>query len=244
MTPPRRCTLLLALLLAAAPAARARAQAGGDTLQATASAETRRSFGVDSLAFRGLAADAGRIWPLRIEPTTIVELRADLGPVSPNVRLVPTLSFWASRFHPAEVRRLARQIEKVCAAQHGTDCPALDLGEVNVSDLSLGLDAQVTLRQRGRLIPYFSLGGAMHLLNGQGDAIDGTFVEGLLDAIAPGIQAAGGVEVPLGSALRLYGEGRAVLGSDVRYVGLMVGGSWRLPVAPPPPTNSNGDTGR
>src|SRR4051794_13035207 len=110
MTPPRRWILLLAPLLAVSPPVRARAQAGGDTLHATAPAEPRRAFGVDSLAFRGLAADVGRIWPLRIQPTTLVELRADLGPVAPNIRLVPTLSFWASRFHAAEVRRLARQI--------------------------------------------------------------------------------------------------------------------------------------
>jgi hypothetical protein len=236
--PPRRWTLLLAALLAAAPALRAQ----GDTLTATAPSG---AYGVDSLAFRGLAADVGRIWPLRIDATTLVELRADLGPVSPRVRLVPTLSFWASRFHTGEVHRLEEQIQKVCAAQHGTTCPALDLGEVRVSDLALGLDAEVSLRPHGGLYPYFSVGGAMHLLNGQGDAIDGTFVEGLLDAIAPGLQTAGGIEVPLGRALRVYGEGRAVLSSDTRYVGLIVGGSWRLPVAPPPPpAPASGDAGR
>ncbi|MDB4949468.1 MAG: hypothetical protein JWM27_2117 [Gemmatimonadetes bacterium] len=236
--PPRRWVPLLAALLAAAPLARAAAQAQPDPRRT-------RTFGVDSLAFRGVAADAGIIWPLRIESTTILNLRADLGPVSPGVRLVPTLSFWASRFHTSELRRLARQIEKVCAAQHGVDCPPLDLGEVRVSDLSLGLDAQVSLRRLGPLQPYFSVGGAMHLLNGQGDAIDNTFVEGLLDAIAPGLQASGGLELPLSHALRLYGEGRAVLGSDTRYVGLTVGASWRLPVASAPTSPSaSGGSGR
>jgi hypothetical protein len=237
--PPRRCTLILAALLAAAPGLRAQ----GDTL--TASAARPAVYGVDSLAFRGLAADVGRIWPLRIDATTLIELRADLGPVTPRVRLVPTLSFWASKFHAGEVRRLERQIEKVCAGQQGNTCPALDLGEVRVSDLALGVEAQTTLRRIGPVNPYFSIGGAMHLLNGQGDAIDGTFVEGLLDAIAPGLQAAGGVEMPLGSAIRIFGEGRAVLSSDTRYVGLTVGGSWRLPAAPPPPApTASGDAGR
>jgi hypothetical protein len=226
--PRRRWTPLLAALLAAAPAC---AAAQVDTLVAV---PAPRTFGVDSLAFRGVAADVGRIWPLRIQATTIINLRADLGPVTPRVRLVPVLSFWASRFHASEVRRLAKQIEKVCAEQHGIDCPALDLGEVRVSDVSLGMDAQVALRPRGSVRPYVALGGAIHLLNGQGDAIDGTFVEGLLDAIAPGLDAAAGVELPLGRALRLFSEGRAVLGSDTRYVGVSVGASWRLPVAPPP----------
>jgi hypothetical protein len=228
----RRWTPLLAALLAAVPA-RAAAQQPD-----TASAPARRTFGVDSLAFRGVAADAGPIWPLRIQSTTVVNLRADLGPVSPRVRLVPIMSFWASRFHGSEVRRLARQIEKVCAAQHGTECPALDLGTVRVSDLSLGLDVQAAARRHGTLRPYLALGGAIHLLNGQGDAIDGTFVEGLLDAIAPGMDAAAGLELPIGHALRLYTEGRAVLGSDTRYVGLTIGGNWRMSLAPPPPTET------
>jgi hypothetical protein len=239
--PTPRWTTLLAALLAAAPVS-----AWGQQTDTIAGERTPRTFGVDSLAFRGVSADVGRIWPLRIQSTTIVNLRADLGPVAPRVRLVPVVSFWASRFHSGQVHRLARQIEKVCAEQHGTACPPLDLGVVRVSDLSLGIDAQVSLGERGALRPYFSLGGAMHLLNGQGTAIDGTFVEGLLDAIAPGLEAAGGVELPVSRALRLFGEGRAVLGSDTRYVGITVGGSWRLPVAPPPPppTSAPGDTGR
>jgi len=241
---PLRRTLALAGLLLAASTSAAGAQES-DTLRATALPDPGRYFGVDSLAFRGLAADVGRIWPLRIRATPMVELRADLGPVSPSVRLVPMLTFWASRFNPGEVRRLEEQLEKVCADQNGNACPPVDLGEVRVSDLALGIDAQVALPRRGPLAPYFSLGGAMHLLNGQGDAIDGTFVEGLLDAIAPGLQAAGGVELPLGRALRLYGEGRAVLGSNTRYVGVLLGGSWRLPDAPPPdPESPAGDRER
>lgn len=235
----RRWIPLLAALAAALPA-RAAAQQPD-----TAGLPGARTFGVDSLAFRGVAADGGVIWPLRMQSATVINLRADMGPVSPRVRIVPIMSFWTSRFHDGEVRRLARQIEKVCAAQHGTDCPSLDLGKVRVSDLSLGVDVQAAARRHGTLRPYVALGGAIHLLNGQGDAIDGTFVEGLLDAIAPGLDAAAGLELPLGNALRLFTEGRAVLGSDMRYAGITIGASWRMSLAPPPPhTPTSGASGR
>jgi hypothetical protein len=70
---------------------------------------------------------------------------------------------------------------------------------------------------------------ALHALNGQGDFIGSTFVEDLLDSTAAGVALMGGLEVQALPRLRLYGEARYTVASDVRYPGLRIGGALMLP---------------
>jgi hypothetical protein len=201
--------LPLLLALAAAPAAAQRRDTG---------------YGFQTLAFRGLGVDVGRIWPSRLESATVYTGRADLGRLAPNVRIVPSLTYWSSRYRKAEVERFAKEIQELCT-QQSTNCPLLDLGTVRLSDLALGLDAQGTYHTRTPLVFFLGAGGALHLINGQGNAIEGTFVEQILDAISPGADLSAGLELPLFSGLRVFTEGRAVLTSNTRYASITVGGS-------------------
>jgi hypothetical protein len=79
-------------------------------------------------------------------------------------------------------------------------------------------------------------GLGLHLVNGGGDFIDNTFVEEILDAITPGINAMAGVQLPLGRGLRLHGEVRAVVAGGANWLGAGLGGSITLPTrrAPAP----------
>jgi opacity protein-like surface antigen len=210
-----RLPLLAVLALLAAPAA-----AAGQTLE---------DYDYENLEFRGVGAEVGYILPTRIEPTVSFGIRADLGYLGPSVRIVPRASFWSSRLREGEVEELRENLLGLCQPP-GSGC-LRDLGEIRVSDLALGVDAHYTFAQEG-VLPYAGAGVALHLLNGRGEAINGTFVEDLLDAIAPGVDLLGGVELPFGSALRLVAEARATLSSDVQYAGVSVGGSWRFPSPP------------
>jgi hypothetical protein len=69
----------------------------------------------------------------------------------------------------------------------------------------------------------------LHAMNGRGDAIEDTFVEGLLDSMTGGVAVMAGLEIQPMPVLRLYGEARYTLVSDVRYPGLRVGAALMLP---------------
>ena len=207
-------------MLRAAPIALALA------LLATAPAPAQ-AFGPRALEFQGFGASLYHVAPARSEATTGLHLNAYLGRLAPRVRVSPSLTFWATKLHDQEVNQVRLRVEELCAAG-GNPCPGLELGEVDISDLSLDLDARYLVGGPLRVQPYVGLGAGLHLVNGGGDFIDNTFVEEILDAITPGINAMAGVELPIGR-LRIHGEARAVLAGGVNWFGAGVGGSVVLP---------------
>jgi hypothetical protein len=195
-----------------------------------AEAQILENYDYEDLEFRGIGLEAGRIWPGRVEATTSYGLRLDLGMIGPRVRIVPTARFWSSSLIRSEVDGLADQIILVCERQGDVSCPErLDLGEVRLSDLEMSTDAHLLLFPDRILSPYLGLNLGLHLLNGRGDFIDGTFVEDLLDTVAPGLGSMIGFTVQLGSALLIGAEARGMVGSDVRYTAISAMGSWLLP---------------
>jgi hypothetical protein len=133
-----------------------------------------------------------------------------------------------------EVDRLSEQIILVCERQGSQACPQqLDLGEVRLSDLELAADAHYLILPGRPFAPFVGGGLALHLLNGRGDFVDGTFVEDLLDTVTPGLSAVAGVDLRLFSTLHLVTEARLVLANDVRYGSVGVGGMWTLPTPGP-----------
>ncbi|HEV2147565.1 MAG TPA: outer membrane beta-barrel protein [Longimicrobiaceae bacterium] len=196
---------------------------------ALAAGQSLEDYDYENLEFRGVGAEVGYILPARVEPAAAFGIRADLGYLGPGVRIVPRASFWSSRLREEEVEELRGKLLGLCR-EPLADC-LRELGEIRVSDLVLGVDAHYTFGSDG-VLPYAGVGTALHLLNGRGEAINGTFVEDLLDAIAPGVELVGGIELPFGSALRVFAEARGTLSSDVKYAGLSLGGSWRFPSPP------------
>jgi len=208
-----------------------------------AAAQRPEDYDYENLAFRGLGVWVFGVLPARSETALALQVRADLGELGPNVRISPSITFWSSRIRDGELRKMEDRFENACE-RAGTPCPGIDLGEVKLSDLSIDVDAQFLFTTDFGIEPYAGLGAGVHLVNGRGDFIDDTFVEDVLDAITPGLNAMAGIEIPFGPALRLQAEARAVLASNVRSIGLGVGGAWtfggaappaRPAVSPPPP---------
>ncbi|HLL84920.1 MAG TPA: hypothetical protein VK420_19785 [Longimicrobium sp.] len=186
-----------------------------------------QAFGPRALEFQGFGASLYHVVPARSEATTGLHLNAYLGRLAPRVRVSPSLTFWATKLHDQEVSQLRQRVEDLCDAG-GTPCPGLELGEVDISDLSLDVDARYLVGGPLRVQPYVGLGAGLHLVNGGGDFIDNTFVEEILDAITPGMNAMAGVELPIGR-LRVHAEARAVLAGGANWFGAGVGGSIVLP---------------
>jgi hypothetical protein len=203
-------------------------------------------YDYENLVLSGVGAHLMEVFPSRADPTLGLNVRVDLGLLGPNVRITPGLTYWASQLRDSEVERMETRIEAACD-RGGVPCPGIELGEVEVSDLSLQVDGHYLWTTDYFVEPYAGLGVSLHLLNGSGEFVDDTFIEDLLDGIAPGLDLVGGLEFPVAGNLRVLGEARAVLTGNTRYISLGLGGAWRFPpeyqrpvVAPPPAPSTTG----
>lgn len=209
-------TLLVGALAAAPPAA----------------AQTLADYDYENLAFRGVGVDAGYIWPSKVEETEVYGVRLDLGYLGPGVRIIPSLSYWSSEFTTEELQILATRINQA-AGRPDDDPDALDveaLGPLKWSDLSLSLDGQFVWNTPIQVLTYVGGGLGMHALNGQGEAVDDTFVEDLLDSVTAGLNAMAGAEFQPVPRFRVYGEGRFTALNSFQWVTVKLGGQFMFTV--------------
>jgi hypothetical protein len=199
-------------------------------LPALAAGQTLEDYDYENLSFRGIGIDWGYIWPTKVDATPAFSLRLDLGFLGPAVRIVPTLSYWSSSMKTSELDRLGDRLEQLPPLRdRNVQIDAADLGEVEWSDLSIGVDTHLVWTAPLDIITYVGGGVALHALNGRGDAIDDTFIEDLLDSTTAGLALMLGAEFQPVQRFRLYGEARYTLASDVRYPGFRIGGALMLP---------------
>lgn len=173
-------------------------------------------YDYENLAFRGIGLDVGRIWPSNLDPATTVRIRIDLGYLGPGVRIAPSIAYWKSTVERSEIAAFERQLEERGAT-------GVDLGEIQLSDLALQVDAHFVWTTPIDLLMYVGAGAGLHMLNGQGRDIDDTFIEDLFDSLMPGITALAGVEYGFTERMRVYGEGHFTIVSDILNPGVTVG---------------------
>ena len=79
------------------------------------------------------------------------------------------------------------------------------------------------------MIVLLGVGGGVHVRDGSGRAINGTFIQDALSGVAPALNGTLGMEVALTPAWRLTGELRGTLLSDYSSASARVGFMFRLP---------------
>ena len=182
-------------------------------------------FDYEHLSFRGIGLEGGYINPSRVEPTVSYGVRADLGYLGPGVRIVGGISHWSSALRRSEVERLEeRVVDLIVEQDEGDEDVTVDLGEVTWSDVAVSVDAHMVWSVRGGFLTYAGVGATAHVMSGGGTAVEDTFVEDLLNSVRAGINAHGGVEVPLHRRFRVYGAGRFELLENLNYMEFRVGG--------------------
>ena len=192
---------------------------------ATVRAQDLADYDYENLSFRGIGFDVGRIFPSNLDPATTFRLRMDLGYLGPGVRIVPSIAYWKSAVEQSEIAAFERQLVERGAT-------GVELGEIDLSDLALQLDAHFVWTTPINLFVYLGAGAGLHLLNGQGSSIDDTFIEDLFDSIMPGITALAGLEYPVTDRLRIYGEGNFTVVSDILNPGVTAGAALMFPTPP------------
>jgi len=102
----------------------------------------------------------------------------------------------------------------------------------------IGLDGHFAWNLSNTVLSYVGTGIAAHVLNGKGAAIEGTFIEDLLDTVRAGINLNLGLEYAVTERFRLYTEGRGEILDDLRYLGFRLGG--QVFFGSPPPIRREG----
>jgi hypothetical protein len=186
-----------------------------------------------NLAFRGFGFDFGYIWPTRVEPTGAASLRLDMGYAGPGLRILPSVTYWSSPLEGREIRKLEDRIGQLIADQTGGGAPALDLGRIRWHDVAVGVDAHIVWSTLFGFLTYGGLGVTAHVLDGDGSAIAGTFIDDLLDSVTAGLNLHFGVEYPVSRRFRLYSVGKYEVMSDLQYFNVRAG--WQIMTGPNAP---------
>lgn len=186
----------------------------------------------EHLSFRGIGVDWGYMLPDRVEPTHSFAMRFDLGYAGPGLRIVPSVSYWKSPLEMTEITELEDRLEVLFEDQTGLPA-ALDLGTIEYTDIALGLDGHIVWELPLDLLTYGGLGVTAHVLNGNGPAINGTFIEDLLDSVTAGFNLHLGSEYPVTDRVRVYSVGRYEVLPDIRYFRVQFG--WQFMIGPNAP---------
>ena len=218
----RRSTVL-AILMTVAAAAPARGQDLAD-------------FDYENLSFRGVGFELGYLWANKVESAPTFGIRTDLGYLGPGLRVTPSLTYWTSRMKQSEVTILEDRLASLVARQQppGSPFPVVELDPIDWSDVALALDAHAVWRIDLRAVPdepavrydlltFAGAGAAVHFMNGDGEAINNTFIEDLLDSVGAGFDVHAGAEYLISSNLRVYAMGRMELLQDIYYATLRGG---------------------
>jgi hypothetical protein len=207
----------------------------------SAPAQTAADYDYENLTFRGIGADWGYIWPSKVVPTETYSLRLDLGYLGPGVRIAPSISYWSSTIRTRELARLAGQLNRLPALRdRDVTIQPNELGEIAWSDLSLSVDAHLVWTTPINVFTYIGAGIGLHALNGKGSAVESTFIEDLLDSTSGAIAFMAGVEAQATERVRVFGEGRYTLVSDLKYPGFRVGAALMLPTRATPAGGTQG----
>jgi hypothetical protein len=180
-----------------------------------------------NLSFRGVLFEGGYIFANNVEDTEIFGLRFDLGFLGPGFRIVPGVAYWTSQMAQDEVEDFETRLGALSLDQGGTLPPGgFDLGVIDRDDIVLSLDGHYMWSVPLNLFLWTGVGASAHFLNGSGPAVDGTFVEDLLDSVSAGLNVHGGLEYPVTDRFRAYGGGKLEFLGDLRYVELRFGLSY------------------
>jgi hypothetical protein len=148
-------------------------------------------------------------------------LRADLGPLGPNVRVVPRFAWWKADIKAESIRQFESNLEDLCTPP---GCN-VELGSVQRNFWIVGLDLQ-WLPDGSPLAPYFGVGGDLYIIDDSGQAIEDTF---LADAVVTaGLSGVVGAQLDLKRHMRIYADVRGTLVSSASSIAVYVGIAYRF----------------
>lgn len=186
-------------------------------------------FSYDNLRLSGIQVDAGPLGSSELTGAVVAGLRVDYGMIAPRVRVLLGLSYFRSEFDSEARTRFEQRIRQFVIDPANDD--TIRVGRILWSDITADLDLQYVIPQGRGVTTYVGAGASVHLRNGNGAAINGTFVEDALDEVTAGFNASIGAEFALSKAWRFTLDGRGVISSGLSTISLRSGIMYRLGAA-------------
>ena len=183
-------------------------------------------FSYDNLRLSGIQLDVGPLGASELKGTIAAGLRLDYGFIAPHIRVLLGLSYFRSEFDNAARTRFQNRIRALVNDPDSNF--TVNVGRIFWSDITGDLDLQYVIPQGRGVTTYAGLGLSLHLRNGSGTAINGTFVEDALDELNAGLNATIGAEFNLSRAWRFTLDGRGVVSSGLSTVSLRSGIMYRF----------------
>jgi hypothetical protein len=188
-------------------------------------------FSYDNLKLSGIQVDLGVLGASELTGATVGGLRLDYGRIAPKVRLMLGLSYFRSDFDQQSLDKFAAKLDDF--VNPGTP-DSIELGQVKLGDIIGDVDFQLIFPQGKGITAYVGTGVSIHVRNGSGSAINGTFVEDALDVVTAGLNGTIGFEFNLSRTWRFTLDGRGVLSSGLSTASLRTGVMFRLPAGRAP----------
>lgn len=193
-------------------------------------------FSSENLRLSGIQLDIGVLGATQLTGTTVGGLRLDFGRIAPRARLMLGLSYFKSEFDAEARGEFEAALDSIIVDPSGDDI--ISVGRIALGDFVGDIDVQYVFPQGHGITAYMGAGLSVHLRNGSGPAIDGTFVEDALDVVTAGLNGMIGFEFNLNRAIRFTLEGRGVLASGLQTASLRTGLMFRLPAGREPAAGS------
>ena len=233
-------TVLASVLAAALPVAALAAQEPARVDTTIESPSLFERLNLDKLRLVALGASVGAVKPSQTRATQAYSVHADYGRVAENWNIVFSVTYWGSRYDDETLQRFADTLRNVIVGDTGSY--EIDLGEVSISDIALGTELRWMPRRAASTVlrPYLGGGLAAHVVNAEGRAISGTFVERALDNITAGLIAVAGVDAVFLDHLSLGMQARYDLLSGSRFGALRLVGTYVFDPLPPSPARTGG----
>ncbi len=188
-------------------------------------------FSYAGLRLAGVGVEMGGVVSDRLTSAPSPAVRVDYGMIAPHVRVLLGASYFKGNFNASEIAKFTQRLRALVSDP--TNDFTINVGQISWSDLETDLDLQY-LFPNGPVETYMGLGLGVHLRNGTGTAINGTFVEDALDTIVAGLNLSAGLIVPVVPSLALTAELRGSLTSELRSASARAGLMLRLPHRGPP----------
>ena len=185
---------------------------------------TNDGLSLDKLQLVSLGAFAGRILPSQIEATNMYGVAANYGEFARNWSILFSVSYWDSRYRDAVVQTFVDSLNR--RLDDPTARARVIPSRISLYDVTFSGEARYVPRYSGELKPYIGVGMAAHVINAEGQLVDGTFVERSLDNIAAGMFISAGISLQVVRHFGIEGGGRADLLSGFRSTQVRAGGAY------------------
>lgn len=182
-------------------------------------------FSYDNLRLSGIQIDLGVLGATELTGATVGGIRVDYGRIAPRVRLLLGVSYFHSQFDNTARDRFERRLDSI--VNPGTP-DTINLGRITIADIIGDVDFQYVFPQAHGVTAYLGTGVSVHVRNGGGAAIKGTFVDDALDVITAGLNGTMGFEFNLSNAWRFTLDGRGTLSSGLKAASLRTGFMYRF----------------